>query len=75
MGVWYLSSSLSNTISGHIGQYVSLPQHILNPLESISIYGNYYLQLGSIALGVSVLMLFAGVMIHSFAAKYKLAIL
>jgi POT family proton-dependent oligopeptide transporter len=74
MGVWYLASSLSNTISGHIGKYVSLPQHINNPLESIGIYSNYYLKLGGIALGISILMLFAGILIHNFSNKYKLAI-
>ncbi|KTC81443.1 peptide MFS transporter [Legionella brunensis] len=57
MGVWYLASSLSNTISGRLAALVAIPENISSPIESIGIYQHYYLGMGIVALGLGVLML------------------
>lgn len=47
MGVWLLGSSLSNTISGRIAKYVALPENTTMPIESLTIFKNYYLIIGT----------------------------
>ncbi len=57
MGVWYLSNSLAYAISGKIAAWVAIPQHIINPIDSLPYYQNYYLIMGISAIAVGLLML------------------
>lgn len=56
MGVWYLASSLSNTISGSLGKYVAIPEQLNSPLQSLAIFKQYYFAFGIIALLSSLVM-------------------
>ena len=58
MGVWYVASSLSNTLSGYLAKFVALPKTIINPLQSLHIYQHYYLSMGIVTLILSVCMWF-----------------
>ena len=62
MGAWYLGCSLSSAISGHIAQLVAINDNVTNPIKSLSIYQNYYLNMGSIAcvFGIFMLLIAAG---------------
>lgn len=46
MGVWLLGSSLSNTISGHVARFAAVPDEILDPINSLPFYTNYYYIMG-----------------------------
>ncbi|MBI2785876.1 MAG: IraAB, partial [Legionella longbeachae] len=56
MGVWYLASSMAHAISGRIAAWVAIPTTIHSPLESLPYYKNYYLVLGSSAIGLAIIM-------------------
>jgi len=58
MGVWYLASSLSNTISGRLGAFVAIPNNITSPVETLPLYQQYYFVMGCVALGLGLIMLF-----------------
>ena len=56
MGVWYLSSSLSNALSGRMAAWVAIPEQIHSAIESLVYYKNYYLIMGISALGIGFIM-------------------
>ena len=58
MGTWYLASSLSNTLSGHIARWVAIPKNMSSPKDSLPIYQDYYQNMEWIACLLGVLMLF-----------------
>jgi len=64
MGTWYLASSLSNTLSGHIARWVAIPENISSPIESLSIYQQYYQTMGLVACLLGVLMLLVAFFLH-----------
>jgi proton-dependent oligopeptide transporter, POT family len=66
MGVWYLAISLSNTLSGRLAAFVAIPEN-LPPLQSLAIYQEYYLRLGSVSLALGALML-----VLAYALKQRL---
>lgn len=49
MGVWYLACSLSSSLSGSLASWVAIPESITSPLQSLSIYQQYYLWMGIVA--------------------------
>lgn len=73
MGAWYLSSSLSNILSGLLARFVALPEEGLQPIMSLPIYQKYYLTMGGAALLISVAMLFIAIMGHCYFKKRELA--
>lgn len=74
MGTWYLASSLSNTLSGRIARWVAIPANITSPVESLSIYQQYYQSMGLIASLFGVLMLCVAYYLHRGFAKRGLAL-
>ena len=56
MGMWYLGGSLSNTISAFIAHWVAIPTSMTSAIQRLTIYQHYYLLLGSIAMGLSLVM-------------------
>ena len=58
MGIWYVSSSLSNTIAGKLASLVAIPKTITSPLQSLIIYQHYYLMLGLVAFVLGGIMFF-----------------
>lgn len=64
MGAWYLASSLSNILSGHIAQWVALPAHMISPLQSLSMYQRYYEHMGWVVFGIGVVMICVAYLLH-----------
>lgn len=58
MGVWYLSNSLSNIISGQLAQFVALPEQGISTQQALFIYQNYYFDMGLVAVVLGVVMFF-----------------
>ena len=74
MGAWYLSSSLSNVISGRVAGLVALPEIKISALESLVIYQNYYWWMGLIAITLGVAMLFTAMWLIRFASQRQIKI-
>lgn len=72
MGVWLLGSSLASTISGQIARYVAIPETIVSPVESLSIYQHYYLNLGGIACTLSLFMVIIARVIQMILARNEI---
>lgn len=64
MGVWYLASSLSNALSGRLAGWVSIPQSMTSPLQTLPIYLRYYLTMGTVTCLLSIVMVFIAVYLH-----------
>ena len=62
MGAWYLASSMSNLISGQLGQLVALPKTGIDNIAALHSYGGYFSDMGmvgiAIGLGLCVVMFF-----------------
>lgn len=56
MGVWYLSNSMSNAISGRVASLVAIPDNIQSAVESLAFYKHYYFVMGISALGLGLVM-------------------
>lgn len=69
MGVWYLASSLSNTISGSLGKYVAIPEHFNSPVQSLAIFKHYYYAFGALALGSGLIMFFVAFLVQRGMSK------
>ena len=72
MGAWYLSSSLSNVISGRVAGLVALPEKIISPWKSLLIYQHYYFWMGMVAIVLGALMFFTAQKLMRFAQKRSL---
>lgn len=65
MGVWYLSCSLSNVISGQLAQWVALPSQGVDPIQALHTYQQYYFDMGLVAVIIGMLMWFAAKLLLS----------
>ena len=74
MGAWYLSSSLSNIISGRVAGLVALPEEKMSAIQSLPIYQQYYFAMGMTALVLGVAMFFTARGLVVFARKRELKI-
>lgn len=54
MGVWFLTTSLSNLASGELSELVALPKHHASAVHTLPIYTHYYFYLGlaSVVIGL-----------------------
>lgn len=55
MGVWYLSNSLSNVISGLLAQIVALPKQGISYEVGVHTFQNYYFDMGLSALLIGII--------------------
>lgn len=69
MGVWYVAASLSNAISGRLAGLVAIPETIKSPVESLLIYQQYYLVMGTIALVLGFFMWLLALFLQQRLAK------
>ncbi len=74
MGAWYLAASLSNTLAGRIAHWVAIPDIFTSPIQSLSIYQQYYQNLGFIACLFGVFMLFVAHYLHRGSDKRGLVL-
>ncbi|WP_133138580.1 peptide MFS transporter [Legionella genomosp. 1] len=74
MGVWYLASSLSNTIAGKLAGFVAVPKDIL-AIDSLPIYQNYYLGFGISAIILGLVMWFLAHLIQGNLKRRNIELL
>lgn len=72
MGVWLLGSSLASVFSGQIARFVSIPDTMTSPLQSLPIYQHYYFNLGSVACCLGIIMAFVARMMHHRLGKQNI---
>ena len=58
MGAWYLASSMSNLISGQLGELVAVPKGSIDKISSLHAYANYFLDMGMVAILVGIALCF-----------------
>lgn len=69
MGIWYVSSSLSNTLSGKFAAWVAIPKTITSPIQSLLIYQRYYWTLGLVAFILGLSMFFIAQLLQRHLRK------
>ncbi|MTI12205.1 IraAB [Sansalvadorimonas verongulae] len=57
MGAWYLSTSMSNLITGQLGKLVAIPHGSADKIASLHAYGDYFSSVGwaGVAIGVALI--------------------
>lgn len=55
IGTWFLASAISNAIAGSVATLANVPQSVVSPLHSASIYGHAFAVYGWWAVGVSLI--------------------
>ncbi|MFC4892272.1 peptide MFS transporter [Pseudofrancisella aestuarii] len=66
MGAWYISASLSNSITGLVNQLVALPEKGVSILESAYIYKEYFYTAGLVTLVISMFVFVLAIVIIKF---------
>lgn len=64
MGMWYLASSMSHSISGRLAAWVAIPDSMTSPVESLPFFQDYYLLMGLSALAIGFVMLICAWFLH-----------
>ncbi|WP_263078323.1 oligopeptide:H+ symporter [Endozoicomonas sp. Mp262] len=54
MGAWYLSSSMSNLVSGQLGKLVAIPQTGIDKLTALHAYGDYFSEMGIVGIIIGI---------------------
>jgi POT family proton-dependent oligopeptide transporter len=49
MGVWFLSTGISQYLGSYVATYASVPQNLSNPVESLPLYTGLFMKLGIVA--------------------------
>ena len=74
MGVWYLASSLSNTLSGRLAGWVAIPEDMTSPLLSLPIYQKYYFIMGVVTCLLGLVMLCFALWLNGFLKKKHISL-
>jgi POT family proton-dependent oligopeptide transporter len=74
MGIWYLSSSMSNAISGRIAGWVAIPDTMTSAVDRLTYYERYYLIMGLSALIIGILMYVLAYIVQKIMKKRGLVL-
>ncbi|MBR9726928.1 peptide MFS transporter [Shewanella intestini] len=69
MGAFYLSSSLSNVITGKLAQVVAIPKSDVDPLLSMPMYQSYYGNIGATAIVIGLFLVVGAWVLHGQMTK------
>lgn len=56
MGSWLLTTAGANVIAGYVANLTTVPNKVLSPAESLSIYSHVFLQIGCSTLVIAIVM-------------------
>jgi POT family proton-dependent oligopeptide transporter len=71
MGAWYISTALSNPITGLLNQMIAIPEN-LKGVASLSLYQHYYLGMGVAAIIIGIGMYFVANWIFKMADQRQI---
>lgn len=57
MGSWFLTTAGAAVIAGKVAQRMAVPDNVTDPLESLQVYSDVFLQIGQYTLVIAVVML------------------
>ncbi|MEI9694859.1 dipeptide/tripeptide permease DtpA [Atlantibacter hermannii] len=46
MGSWFLTTAGANLIGGYVANLMAVPENVTDPLQSLEVYGNVFMQIG-----------------------------
>jgi len=49
MGLWFLATGISQYLGSYVANYASVPENVVNPVETLPLYVNLFLGLGVVA--------------------------
>lgn len=49
MGVWFLSTGISQYLGSYVATYASVPENVTNPVQTLPLYTNLFIKLGIVA--------------------------
>jgi POT family proton-dependent oligopeptide transporter len=58
MGTWFLGTAAGAAFGGQIAKLASIPEHLVDPSQSLNIYGNVFLQYGLFSIVIGIIALF-----------------
>lgn len=58
MGTWFLGTAAGAAFGGQIAKLASIPKHLIDPAQSLHIYGNVFFQYGAFSLVVGIIAFF-----------------
>ncbi len=57
MGSWFLTTAGAAMIAGKVANLMAVPENVTDPLQSLHVYSNVFMQIGQYTLGIAVVML------------------
>lgn len=57
MGAWYLTTSVSGVIGGWVATLTAAPKGVTDPLQTLSIYSQVFMQIGEVTAVIAVIMI------------------
>ncbi|WP_241606536.1 dipeptide/tripeptide permease DtpA [Rosenbergiella epipactidis] len=57
MGSWFLTTAGAAMIAGKVANRMAVPENVVDPLQSLQVYSNVFMQIGQVTLGIAVVML------------------
>ncbi len=49
MGVWFLATGISQYLGSYVATWASVPQEVMNPVDTLPLYTNLFMKLGIVA--------------------------
>jgi POT family proton-dependent oligopeptide transporter len=57
MGSWFLTAAAATMIAGKVANLMAMPENITDPLQSLQVYGDVFLQIGLATAVITILMM------------------
>ncbi len=64
MGSWFLTTAGAALIAGRVANMMAVPENVTDPLQSLSVYGHVFMQIGLVTAVISALMLLTAPMLN-----------
>jgi POT family proton-dependent oligopeptide transporter len=56
MGAWFMATAIAMVLGGYVAAFASIPDSVVQPIQSLEIYAGLFLKIGSVTLALSLLM-------------------
>ena len=57
MGSWFLTTAGANLIGGYVANLMAVPENVTDPLQSLEVYGNVFMQIGIATAVIAAIMI------------------
>lgn len=56
LGMWFLTRAAAFLLGGYVATFTAVPENITDPLQTLPVYTNVFSKIGTVTLGVTVVM-------------------